>query len=206
MWLTGAPEISRRIVPVSGLILILISFVWILPELSSSIGGVAGLACMMAGFAAIWLIDRYLYPVCPSCSHTHNHDACSARLHGFGAPLIAAAILHSLFDGWALAAAQMQRASGIGFAVAFHKMPESIAFGVILRAALGSRRQAILWLVLTQMVMLLGSLLETFTEPFLGAQWITVLLALGGGTFLYLGVHAVHGEWKRRTSPQAIRG
>ena len=25
-----------------------------------------------------------------------------------------------------------------------------------------------------------------------------VLLALGGGTFLYLGFHAVHGEWKRR--------
>ena len=202
VWLTGAPNISRRIVPVSGAVLILVSFVWILPELSSNVGPAAGLAFMLCGVALIWAIDRFVYPVCPSCSHTHDHSSCSARLHGFGAPLIAAAILHSLFDGWAIAASQTPGAQGIGVAVALHKIPESIAFGVILRAALGSRTQALLWVALTQVVMLLGSVLEGMTARYLGGQWLTILLALGGGTFLYLGFHAVHGEWKRRTGAQ----
>jgi len=29
---------------------------------------------------------------------------------------------------------------------------------------------------------------------------LALLLAFGGGTFLYLGYHAVHAEWKRRTA------
>jgi ZIP family zinc transporter len=198
--LTGAPDISRRIVPVSGAVLILISLVWILPELSSSIGTAAGLAYMLCGVALIWLTDRFVYPVCPSCSHTHDHSSCSTRLHGFATPLIAAANVHALFDGWAITAAQTHGAPAISLAVALHKVPESIAFAVILRAALGSRAQALLWVAATQIVMLLGSVLEAMSATYLGAQWITILLALAGGTFLYLGFHALHGEWKRRTS------
>jgi zinc transporter ZupT len=204
VWLTSMPDISRRIVPFSGAVLIGISLFLVLPELSEVFGWAEGLTLMSAGFLVLFVIDRYIYPVCPACAHSHDHVCCNTRLHGFAPPLIAAALLHSLFDGWALAAGQDPAGHNFGHAislgVALHKLPEGVAFGVILRAALQSPIRAFLWAAITQGIMLLGGLLELATSSYIGPHWITVLLAIGGGTFLYLGVHAVHGEWKRRTA------
>ena len=65
----------------------------------------AGLAI---GFTLLWVIDHYVYPVCPTCSHTHDHGSCSESLHGFAAPLLIASGLHSFFDGWSLAVSQLK--------------------------------------------------------------------------------------------------
>ena len=85
--ISGVPELSRKVVPFSGAMLLLVSFLWVLPELANQLGWVSGLGLMMAGFAVLWLVDKHLYPVCPSCSHTHDHDSCVTRLHGFAGPL-----------------------------------------------------------------------------------------------------------------------
>ena len=45
--------------------------------------------------------DRYICTVCPACSHSHDHDSCSTRLHGF-APMLIASGLHSFLNGWML--------------------------------------------------------------------------------------------------------
>jgi zinc transporter ZupT len=201
-WLTSVPDISRRIVPFSGVVLILLSLFWVLPELISTFGWASGLGLMTGGFALLLVIDRYVYSVCPVCSHTHDHDLCSNSLHGFETPLIMAAMLHGLFDGWALMAGQNGGAGALGSAismgVAIHKLPEGLAMGVILRAAMKSRSRAVIWAVLTQSVLLVGAAMEAAMSAYLGKWWVSVLLALGGGTFLYLGFHAVHGEWKQR--------
>ena len=143
VWLTSLPEISRRIIPLSGAILVMVSLFWVLPELVREFGLFPGAGLMTAGFAVLLLIDRYVYAVCPSCSHTHDHDSCRTPLHGFAGPLIVAALLHSFFDGWMLAAGNEQGAGAVGPAillgVALHKLPEGLAFGVIVRAALKSR-------------------------------------------------------------------
>ena len=205
---SGVPEISRRAVLVSGLLLVLISAIWILPELASMFGWSAGLALMLVGASILWAVDRFIYPVCPACSHSHNHDACSARLHGFAAPSIIASVLHSVFDGWILAFGRDGLAHTAGEAlstsVVVHKLPEAFAFGVILRAALKSRTAAIGWALLAQAMMFAGAGLEKMAAPHIGGQLVAALLALGGGTFLYLGLHAVHSEWKRRVE-RAVR-
>jgi zinc transporter ZupT len=197
--ISGVPKLSRRVVPFSGVMLLLVSLVWVLPELAEDFGWAPGIALMTTGFLLLWLVDKFVYPVCPSCSHTHNHDSCVTRLHGFAGPLLAATVIHSLFDGWALAAAQTAGRQGISAGVLLHKIPESIAFGIILRAALKSRRNAMVSAVLVQVATLFGAGLESVAEPHMGPFWIHVLLAIAGGTFLYLGFHAVHSEWKRRT-------
>ena len=110
-------------VPFSGAMLLLVSFAWVLPELAENLGWLSGLALMLAGFAILWLIDKNLYPVCPSCSHTHDHDSCVTRLHGFAGPLVAATAVHSMFDGWALAAAYTAGQQGIWAGVVIHKIP-----------------------------------------------------------------------------------
>ena len=198
--ISGVPELSRRILPFSGAMLLLISFLWVLPELAEDLGWFTGLAFMMIGFMLLWLIDKHVYPVCPSCSHTHDHDSCVTRLHGFAAPLLAATAIHSTFDGWALAAAHAAGRQGIWAGVLVHKIPECIVFGIVLRAAMKSRRNALIAASLAQSATLLGAALEIQLAPHIGPYLILVLLAIAGGTFLYLGFHAVHGEWKRRAA------
>jgi zinc transporter ZupT len=182
--------------------LLLVSLLWVLPDLAEDFGWATGSALMMAGFVLLAGIDRYVYPVCPSCSHTHDHDHCSTRLHGFAAPLMVATLIHSFFDGWALGAAQMASRQSIWAGVVLHKLPESLAFGILLRAAMRSRNNAILGAVAVQVALLVGALLEVALASFIGPLWLHVLLAIAGGTFLYLGFHAVHGEWKRRRAFQ----
>jgi zinc transporter ZupT len=201
--LSSMPEFSRKVIPFSGAILILISVFGILPELTEWFGGWNGAALMASGVGAIFLVDRFVYPVCPTCAHSHDHDHCSTRLHGFATPIIAATLIHSLFDGWALVAGSQSMMRALSLGVMLHKLPEGLACGVILRAALRSRRRAVLWATGAQLIMLVGGALEPLSITYFGNTSMLVLLALGGGMFLYLGLHAIHGEWKRRVAASA---
>ena len=196
--ISAKPALARKVLPFSGLMLLMVSLLWVLPDLAQDIGWVTGSALMGTGFLLLAGIDRFVYPVCPSCSHNHDHDHCSTRLHGFAAPLLLATIIHSFFDGWALGAAQIASRQSIWAGVVLHKLPESLAFGILLRAAMRSRRNAIASAAGVQAAMVLGATLEIAIAPWIGPWWLHVLLAIAGGTFLYLGFHAVHGEWKRR--------
>lgn len=205
VWLTGYPGVSRRIVPFSGGLLVGISLFWALPEFSLRLGWTAGLAWTVLGFLILFGIDRYVYPLCPTCSHTHDHDTCATRLHGFAAPLMIAAALHSVVDGWGVAASRDSGSEALGMAfllgVGIHKIPEGLAFGVILRAALKSRSGAVLAAALVQCGTIAGGLLESLLAPTREPAALSAMLALASGSFLYLGFHAVHAEWKRRGSP-----
>jgi zinc transporter ZupT len=201
--LTNLPNVARRIVPISGAVLLLLSLIGVLPELVELYGSPTGPLAMLAGISVVWFIDRFVHPVCPTCSHTHDHDHCLTRLHGFATPLIVAAILHSLFDGWALVADHAGGALTAGILI--HKLPESIACGVILRAAVPSRRLAMGWALGVQAATAAGGFSALSASRYVGSAWTGLLLALGGGTFVYLGFHAVHGEWKRRTAERAVR-
>ncbi|MCX6622183.1 MAG: ZIP family metal transporter [Acidobacteria bacterium] len=202
MWLTRTAHLARRALPFSAGVLVGISVFWILPELGQHFGWPLAVLAMAGGVGTLWIIDHFVYPVCPTCSHTHDHDSCSTELHGFATPLIAAAALHSLLDGTAIAAAagggDSRFSAAMTLALAFHKLPEGVAFGVILHSALRSRRSAMLAVTLAEAATILGGLLESILAPHLGADWVYLLLALAGGSFLYLGWHAVHTEWRRR--------
>jgi len=205
VWFTSLPDVSRRMIPFSGAVLAAIAIFWILPELAETFGWTAGSMLMLAGVGLIAAVDRFVYPVCPACSHTHDHDHCSTRLHGFASPLIIAALLHSLFDGWTFATGYANTTSrALSFGVAIHKIPEGIALGVILRAALKRRDQALMWVAIIQLATIMGGALEISAAPLLGRRWIAALLALGGGMLLYLGGHAMHAEWKRRTAHRHV--
>ncbi len=202
IWLIGTPLLARRVVPFSGGVLVGISLFWVMPELAGRFGWFAGPGWLLVGLACLWLINRYVSPLCPTCAHGHEHDSCTRRLHGFAAPLIGAAAVHALIDGWGLAASLNEAAGSLGEAVflgiALHKIPEGLAMGVILRAALGSWRTAMAGAAAAQAPMILGGFLESVTAPYVGSYWLFLLLALAGGSFLFLGVHALHTELKQR--------
>lgn len=199
VWLTSVPALSRRLIAFSGGVLMGIAMFWVLPEMAEFFRWPAAVAWVAAGFALLALVDRHVYPVCPACSHTHAHDKCVTTLHGFATPLLAAAALHSALDGWSVAAAQTSASFGPAFVlgIAIHKIPEGVALGVIARASLESRAAAIAWCALAQLATLAGAGVETLIAPRLESHNLHALLALAGGSFLYLGGHAVHGEFRR---------
>lgn len=199
--LTSLHRLARQMVPFGGGVLIGVGLFWVLPEIASVLSWPAAVTWIAAGVFLIWLLDRFVYPVCPTCSEPHDHDHCAADLHGFAPPLLVAIALHAALDGWSVAAAGgagSHLSTAFVLAIAIHKIPEGIALGVIARAALHSRWQALGWCALAESATLIGAWLETFLAPHVGAQSLHALLALAGGSFLYLGGHAIHGEWRRR--------
>ena len=199
VWLTSFHGLSRRLVPFGGGVLLGVALFWVLPEMADFFTWQGAILWLAGGFLLLAAIDRFVYPVCPACSHSHQHDHCATRLHGFALPLLAAAALHS-------APGRMERGSRAktpdsawpsSEASRVHKIPEGLALGVIARASLGSRASALAWCALAQMATIAGAGLESVLAPHLSSQGLHALLALAGGSFLYLGGHAVHGELRR---------
>jgi zinc transporter ZupT len=205
VWLTGvqreAAGALRLVVPFSAGVLLGVALFGVLPELALQAGWTTSLLLFGAGYGLLIAIDRFAYPVCPTCAHDHDHGSCSTELHGFAAPLIAAAALHSFLDGWSIATAQWAAPLGlrvaVPLAVALHKIPEGIALGGILRASVSSRPMALAWCILAEGSTLLGGVAGIVMAPRLGTAWILYPLGLTAGWVFYLGFHAVHEEWKR---------
>ncbi len=199
VWLTSFSSLARKLVPFGGGALLGVGLFWVLPEMATTLAWPGALLWLGSGCLLLGLVDRFVYPVCPSCSPAHDHDHCATSLHGFATPLLIASAVHASLDGWSVSASQDDAALGLGFltAIAAHKIPEGLALGVISRAALRSRRAAMAWCTLAQSATLFGAGAEGFLAPYLGTAALHVLLALAGGSFLYLGWHAVHSEYRR---------
>ena len=96
------------------------------------------------GVAVLWCIDHFVHPICPSCSHSHNHEHCRRPpLHGFAGLLIATG-LHSVLDGWSI---QMLASNGFAglaapLGLALHKIPEGLALGLVARESIDSTAKA----------------------------------------------------------------
>lgn len=200
--LARSTQLSRRILPFSGGLLVGIAAFWVFPEIAEQYGWLGASCGIAGGFCLLWLVNRYGFDVCPACSPTHDHHACSARLHGFTAPLLAAASLHSFFDGWSLGVASEQASEGVRLAflagVGIHKLPEGVALGVLLVAGTGSVWKAWLSCAAVQTCMLAGGFLALVAAPHLGPHWISSLLAVAAGVFIYLGYHAIECEYRAR--------
>jgi zinc transporter ZupT len=208
LWLTGLRQRARVVVPLSAGVLLGVALFGLLPELVSEAGWGVSLVLFAAGYTLLLLVNRYAYPVCPSCSHDHDHNACDTELHGFAGPLIAASALHSFLDGWSIATSQLAVPLGlriaVPFAIALHKLPEGIALGGILRASVKSRGKAFAFCAAAEGATLLGGAVGLAMAPHLGTRWITYPLGITAGWLLYLGYHAIHEEWRRRGAVPAF--
>lgn len=208
LWLTGMRRRAQVVVPFSAGVLLGVALFGLVPELAVELGWTVSLALFASGYGLLLLLNRYAYPVCPTCAHDHDHNSCSSELHGFAGPLILAAALHSFLDGWSIATVQLHVPLGlrvaVPIAVALHKVPEGIALGGILRASVKSRAAAMGWCLVVEGTTLLGGVLGLVMAPNLGTGWITYPLGVAAGWLFYLGFHAVHEEWRRRGAANAF--
>ena len=207
VWLTGLRTRVAAVVPFSAGVLIGVALFGLLPELAEDSSWLLTLVLCAAGYGLLFLVNRYAYPICPNCAHDHDHSACGTELHGFAAPLIIAAALHSLLDGWSVAVVQHAAPLGLRVAVpvaiALHKVPEGVALGGVMRAAVASRAVALVWCLLAEGSTLVGGALALGLAPDLGSLWTVYPLGLTAGWLVYLGYHAVHEAWKRKGAASA---
>jgi len=208
VWLTGAHRRAHVVMPFSAGILLAVALFGLAPEIALQSGWLTTGALFAAGYLLLFLVDRYAYPVCPTCAHDHDHSGCATELHGFALPLVLAAALHSAMDGWAIAASQLAGPLGLRvallLAVTLHKIPEGVALGGILRPSVKSRVAALAWCVAAEGSTLVGAAAGLWMAPRLGSQWTAYPVGLTAGWLFYLGCHAVHQEWKRRGAAPAL--
>jgi zinc transporter ZupT len=204
MLATGARRNFAVMVPFSAGILLGVMAFGLLPEVGEEVGWRIALALFAAGYLFLYAVNEHVYPVCPTCSHTHDHAACATLLHGFAAPLVAAAALHSFLDGWSLAAAPQRVGDALAVAITIHKVPEGLALGALLSVAVKSRSSAFTWLLLAQLPTLAGAAIALTMAWELGVHWTHFPLAFAAGCLMFLGGHAVHNDWKRRGVKQAV--
>ena len=204
--LLGHGRHTRMLIPLSGGLLIGVTVFGLIPELVLDIGWLRGLALVVAGYVLLKTFDRFAFSVCPSCAHDHSHEGCAEPLHGFAGPLLAATTIHAFVDGWGLVAVQVgTHTPGAGTALAaallLHKIPEGLALGTLLRASVDKAWTAFALCTAVELSTVAGGAAGLWLTP---VNWISYPLAIAGGTFLFLGVHAVHGDWKRRGARPAF--
>lgn len=208
IWLTEARARARVVVPLTSGMLLGVALFGLVPELVEEAGWPLCLAFFALGYCALAIPARFGYSVCPSCSHDHDHGACSSELHGFAAPLVAGAALHSLFDGWSVGAAQLatplELRLAAPLAIALHKAPEGIALGGMLCASMKSHGKAMGLASGAEALTLAGAVLALRLAPHLGTNWTVYPLGLTAGWLCYLGIHAAHEERKRRGTRRAL--
>jgi zinc transporter ZupT len=204
--LLGHGRHTRVLIPLSGGLLIGVAAFGLIPELVSDIGWLRGLVLVAFGYLLLQFLDRFAFSVCPSCSHDHSHEGCHEQLHGFAGPLLAATAIHAFVDGWGLVAVQKgahTTGAWTAFAAALllHKIPEGLALGTILRASVERVSFALAFCVLVEFATVIGGATGLWLTP---ANWVDYPLAIAGGTFVFLGVHAVDSDWKRRGARPAF--
>jgi zinc transporter ZupT len=209
--LLGHGRHTRMLIPLSGGLLIGVAAFGLIPELVLDIGWLRGVVLVAVGYGLLKGLDQFVFSVCPSCAHDHSHESCAEPLHGFAGPLLAATTIHAFVDGWGLVAVQVGThtpGAGTAFAAALllHKVPEGLALGTILRASLLTGRPDRAWTAFVlcatvELATVVGGATGLWLTP---ANWVSYPLAIAGGTFLFLGVHAVHSDWKRRGARPAF--
>jgi zinc and cadmium transporter len=200
VWLLGHARHTRFLIPLSGGLLIGVAAFGLIPELVTDIGWWRGLLLVALGYGLLKSLDRFAFSVCPSCAHDHSHESCDEPLHGFAGPLLTATAIHAFVDGWGLVAVQRgTRTPGsstiFAAALLLHKIPEGLALGTMLRASVDREVTAFGLCALVELATVVGGATGLWLTP---AAWVSYPLAIAGGTFLFLGVHAVDGAWKSR--------
>jgi zinc transporter ZupT len=192
---------SPRLAAMGAGLLFGISLFWMLPEMVEQSGWALSAGALSTGALSLWAFDHFIHPICPNCSHHHDHAHCNQPpLHGFALPLLLATGVHSIIDGWTIRVLAPDNfttaAAAIGLAL--HKVPEGFALGLIARESMKSAAKALLSCAAVECLTLLGAALEPLADHAgvsqFGSSWITGVLALTGGSFLFLGYHTLHGS------------
>ncbi len=185
LFLGDSARLSDHLAAAAGGLLFGISLFLVIPEIAEASGWLAAILLAIAACCALIALDRLLI-----------HTGHSPR-HGVIGPLLAAAALHSSFDGWSVRALSLQPVADIAvpLGLALHKFPEGMALGWIAGRSFSSSLKAAAICGTVEAMTLAGAFVEPRANQSgiaaFGPWWGAIVLAIVAGGFLFLGVHAL---------------
>lgn len=205
--------VANRLLPWTAGLLLGIGGFWILPEMAQDRGWLPASAAVFGTLIALALFDRYVYPICPFCAagmHAHGEDDLDAHRHHtltLTWPLLLFGCIHVFFDGWTIALAQTgaagESSTSLSWAATVHKMPESLAIGLLAARLTANRKTALIAIGLLQLVMAIGAALAlTFGRRNPG--WAEFSAIPACAFLLLFGLLTLQQEWKARGGASAM--
>lgn len=173
--------LGKYSVPFAAGVLLTVSLVGILPEISEILGE-QGFNLVLFAFLASYLFENFV-------TSLHHHDEDHGHPVTKSIPLVIFGdTLHNFIDGVAIAAAFLVH-PGLGVVTAIstflHEVPHEIGdFGILLKAG-WSKLKIIVVNLLSSLATFLGAAMVLLMS--FGEEQVAPLLAVAAGMFLYLG-------------------
>jgi len=211
--------LSGKFTAISAGVMVGVAVFWIFPDMTRESGTVHAALIVGVALTALYGIDRFVYPVCPCCSHAERHGSSASAHHpelsgaklsgasGALIPLVIAICIHNLFDGWTAAAAGhagSSPGSGIAVGLIAHKIPEALVFGLMLRNVTKERIFLLLSVSLTSLAILVGGAAQSSIWMLSETVVIAGSLALACGSFLFAAAHMFLRQQRRAGTGSAL--
>ena len=184
-------------------VMLLVSFVELLPSAIDAVGFVQAQGFFFAGLLAYFLID-YLVPHDYLGQHDHPGGASAhVRRHGDRRPpaaglyrtgvLVALGLsIHNFPEGMAVfvgGVEDVQVGLAIAVAIAIHNVPEGLAISAPIYAATGSRSKGFLWSFFSGVTEVMGAVLAALILlPFLTDRLLAWVLAFVAGIMVLISI------------------
>ncbi len=172
-------------------VMVLISFVELLPGSIQSIGFLPAHAGLLAGMAGFLVIDL-LIPHDYVGEHDHHETPDANGLRRVSMLLILGIGIHNLPEGMVTFVSALQDSHlglAVAVAIAIHNIPEGLAVSAPVYAATGSRRKAFLWSFLSGISEPVGAALAAvILLPFLSTTVLGWVLAIVAGIMISISL------------------
>ncbi|MFQ5811899.1 MAG: zinc transporter ZupT [Anaerolineae bacterium] len=191
------PRLMTLTLGFSGGVMILVSFVELLPGGIEAIGFAPANLVFFGGMAAMFLIDE-LIPHDYMGEHHHpgaeneQNAALQSRLLKAGLFVALGLGIHNFPEGmasFATALSDPRLGVAIAIAIAMHNIPEGLAVSAPVYAATGSRSKAFWWSFLSGVAEPVGALLAAVVlMPFLNEAILGALLSAVAGIMVFISI------------------
>lgn len=174
-------------------VMLLVSFVELLPKGIENLGFFWGLAAFFGGMGFMFFIDVLIPHSYKAEQHnTQDQDMDKAKLMRTGLLVALGIGIHNLPEGLAAFAGALQNLKlgvAIAVAVAIHNIPEGLAVSAPIYAATGSRKKAFWWSFLSGIAEPVGAGMAALVlMPFLNEKVLGAVLSAVAGIMVFISV------------------
>jgi zinc and cadmium transporter len=168
------------------------AFFHLMPEALASLDAMTAFVLLMTGFAAFFIIERFLH-------WHHCHDG-KCDVHPFSYLILYGDAVHNFIDGLVIAASFLANVPlGIvtSLVIICHEVPQELGnFGILVYGGF-SKKKAVVYSFLVQLTSVMGGLVGYFLSA---TQDFTFLLPFAAGGFIYIAASDLIPELHKEPS------
>jgi ZIP family zinc transporter len=186
------PRFMAYTLGLSGGVMVLVSFVELLPEGIEAVGFAPALIAFFAGFLLMFLVDILIPHQHMGVEPSDAVGASRAKLWKTGVCVALGIAIHNFPEGIATFVGAMEDTSvgiAVAIAVALHNIPEGLAISTPIQAATGQRGRAFLWSFFSGIAEPLGAGLAALALlPFVNGVFLGYTLAVVAGIMVFIAM------------------